>query len=183
MMKKLIQCLIVLACFGCANSENTPPIYFSDLGTWESVEVKQLGIGYDAPKDRYDRGTSDIPVLGRMTTGFGLHRLDNGFLAEYSLKIIVTIEVYSKSEWKRFLRGDHTLIYSGIYGEYEHKFCPRYLHHRKDVMAPDGSVAVACAIIDHWIYDKRANGEAQDEATAKRIIESVHFIGASASKR
>jgi hypothetical protein len=142
------------------------------------VEVRQLGIVYEAPIDRKFAGTSSEPVLGRMSTSFSLHRLAPGYTSEYTTyKITIFIEVYSKSEWQRILSGDNYLYNTGNYGKYDHMFCPHYLHHRKDVMAPDGSVAVTSANVNIWrIDDNRVNGAAQDEAAVKRIIESVHFL-------
>jgi hypothetical protein len=175
-MKRVLICWVSLFFLGCVNSE-TPQIHYSDFGKWETVEMRQMGIGFEAPVDRHSEGSSVEPVLGRMTTSFRMHRMMPGPFTEYvTYKITIAIAVFSNSEWQRLLRGDHSLLNAGTYGSYEHKFCPYYLNHRKDVMSSDGRVVVTCAIVDTWSFDNRVHGEAQDEVAIRRIIESVHFL-------
>jgi hypothetical protein len=111
-----------------------------------------------------------------MSASFALHESRSDFLMERTYGIYIRLEVFSKDEWRNYLRGDRSVLYQGRFGEYEHKFCPFYLNRRKDVMASDGRVVVASANGGTWNLGREAGGEAQDEAAIRRIIESVHFI-------
>ncbi len=174
-MKRLIKSLVVLACLGCVNSK-TPRIYYNNLMKFESVEVNQLGVGFIAPIDRFPGETSVKPILGCTSTRFRLHKMEPGPFTTYTTyKILIVIEVYTRGEWQRILNGDNLLTYGDNYGNGA-KFCPNYLNHRRDVMSPDGRVAVTYALLSTWSFENRTNGEAEDELAIKRIVESVHFL-------
>jgi len=143
----------------------------SNLSLWEPVEYRPLGIALEAPKDRYLEEVcieEAIHWSGCMSGHFALHEINNGFLSERTYRVHIRLEVFSKEEWQKYLRGDRTLLYQGRFGEYEHKFCPRYLHFRKDVMASDGRVLVVSSGGGLW--------SVQDEDAIRRIINSAHFI-------
>jgi hypothetical protein len=171
--------LFVFTSYGCRSSTALPSIHYSNLQNWQSVSFEKLGVGLQAPRERYNEEVVTASALkwsGCMIASFTLHESRTDFLMERTYGVYIHLEVFSKEEWHNYLRGDRSLLYQGRFGEYEHKFCPRYLNHRKDVMASDGRVVVASASGGAWTLGRGADGEAQDEAAIRRIIESVYFI-------
>ena len=174
---QLVTVSAIVNC-GCRSSTSPPSIHYSNLQKWETIEYHKIGVGLEAPKERYleEVVTDALKWSGCMSAGFALHESTGDFLMERTYGVHIRLEVFSKDEWRNYLRGDRSLLYQGRYGAYEHKFCPRYFHGRKDVMASDGRVVVASSNAHGYLLGRGDNGLAEDEVAVRRIIESVHFI-------
>jgi hypothetical protein len=176
-MNKLIIVLVALICFGCQSSTTLAHVHYSNLQNWELVNYPKMRLSLEAPKDRLNEEIhteAAIKSSGRMMASFNLHVMNTGFLVERRYGISILLEVFSKQEWQKYLQGDRSLTYVKNYGKYKAKFQSKYLNHRKDIMASDGTVCVASA--NYRPVGRDADGILQDEAAIRRIIKSVRFI-------